>query len=60
MSKGGIYTKKLTDNYDINAILPITGAILLVILSIILTVIGGLIPAKKASKQDPVIALRTE
>ncbi len=51
---------KLTDNYDINAILPITGAILLVILSIILTVIGGLIPAKKASKQDPVIALRTE
>ena len=51
---------KLTDNYDINAILPISGAILLVILSIILTIIGGLIPAKKASKQDPVIALRTE
>ena len=51
---------KLTDNYDINAILPITGAILLIVLSTILTVIGGLIPAKKASKQDPVIALRTE
>ncbi len=50
----------LTDNYDINAVLPITGAILLIILSVILTIIGGLIPAKKASKQDPVIALRTE
>ncbi len=50
----------LTDNYDINAILPITGATLLVVLSIVLTIIGGLIPAKKASKQDPVIALRTE
>ena len=50
----------LTDNYDINAILPITGALLLVLLSTILTIIGGFIPAKKASKQDPVIALRTE
>ena len=35
-------------------------AITLVVLSIILTLIGGLIPAKKASKKDPVIALRTE
>ena len=50
----------LTDNYDINAILPVVGATLLVILSIVLTIIGGFIPAKKASKQDPVIALRTE
>ena len=50
----------LTDNYYINAVLPITGATLLVVLSILLTIIGGLIPAKKASKQDPVIALRTE
>ena len=35
-------------------------AIVLVILSIILTLLGGLIPAKAASKKDPVIALRTE
>ncbi len=50
----------LTDNYDINAVLPIVGAVSLILLSIILTIIGGLIPSKKASRQDPVIALRTE
>ena len=51
---------KLTDNYDINAILPVDSAIILIILSIVLTIIGGLIPSKKASRQDPVVALRTE
>ena len=35
-------------------------AVILIILSIILTLIGGIIPSKKAAKQDPVIALRTE
>lgn len=40
--------------------LPIGGAIILVIISILLTVIAGLIPAKMASKKDPVEALRTE
>ena len=40
--------------------LPISGAIILVIISILLTVIAGLIPAKIASKKDPVEALRTE
>ena len=40
--------------------LPISGAIILVIISILLTVIAGLIPAKMASKKDPVEALRTE
>ena len=44
----------------VNAQLPIIGAIVLVLISIILTVIAGLIPAKVASKKDPVIALRTE
>ena len=38
----------------------IKNAIILVVLSIILTLIGGLIPARAASKKDPVIALRTE
>jgi len=40
--------------------LPVGGSIILVIISIILTVIAGVIPAKIASKKDPVIALRTE
>ncbi len=50
----------LTGNMDITAILPISGAIILIILSVILTLIGGLIPSKIASKKDPVEALRTE
>ena len=40
--------------------LPITYAAILVVISIVITVIGGLLPAKKAAKKDPVIALRTE
>ena len=40
--------------------LPIGAAIVLIIISIILTLIGGSIPARIASKQDPVIALRSE
>ena len=40
--------------------LPIIGAVILVLISILLTVIAGLIPAKMASKKDPVEALRTE
>lgn len=50
----------LTGNSSINAILPIPAAILLVILSVLLTMAGGLIPSKKASRQDPVEALRSE
>ena len=50
----------LTDNYNINATLPNKYALILIIISIILTIIAGFIPAKKAAKKDPVIALRTE
>ena len=42
------------------AVLPVQGAIILVIISMILTFIAGLIPSKIAAKKDPVIALRTE
>ena len=40
--------------------LPVAGAVVLVIISMVLTFIAGLIPSKIAAKKDPVIALRTE
>ena len=42
------------------ASLPFTGAILLIILSVILTLVAGIIPARMASRRDPVEALRIE
>ena len=45
---------------NIRAILPWQGAVILVVISMILTLIAGIIPAKSAAKKDPVIALRTE
>ena len=50
----------VTDNHDVNAVLPTQGAIALIIIAVVLTIIAGFIPSKKAAKQDPVIALRTE
>ena len=50
----------LTDNPNINAQLPAISGLILVLLSMGLTLLGGLIPAKKAAKKDPVIALRSE
>ena len=47
-------------NEDITAILPSIGGTILVILSVILTLIGGIIPSKQAAKKDPVLALRSE
>ena len=49
-----------TGNIPLNATFYFSNAVILVVLSVILTLIGGLIPAKAASKKDPVIALRTE
>ncbi len=49
-----------TGNIPLIVILNIRSAFILVVLSIILTLIGGLIPAKSASKKDPVEALRSE
>lgn len=44
----------------LSASLPVVSALLLVALSMVITLIGGLIPAKRAAKKDPVTALRTE
>ena len=45
---------------NLSAILPLGGAIILVIISVLLTLISGLIPSRSAAKKDPVVALRTE
>ena len=45
---------------NVQATLPIAAGIILVVLSVILTLIGGIIPSKKAAKEDPVLALRSE
>ena len=51
---------QLAETNDINASLPVMQGLILIVLSIVLTLVGGFIPAKKAAKQDPVKALRTE
>ena len=51
--------KNLTDLENVASLNPVH-AILLVVISVILTLIGGWIPAKMAAKKDPVNALRTE
>ncbi len=50
----------VTGNNDINAQLPQGAGLVLIVLSMFLTILGGLIPSKKAAQKDPVIALRTE
>ena len=50
----------LTGFKNINAVLPASGAIALVLISMILTIIAGLIPSRSAANKDPVIALRSE
>jgi putative ABC transport system permease protein len=44
----------------VNASIPVVSGVILVVLSVILTLIGGIIPSKKAARKDPVTALRTE
>lgn len=44
----------------VNASLPPVAGIVLIVLSVILTLLGGIIPSKKAAREDPVTALRTD
>ena len=52
--------EKLTGIADLNAQLSLSSSVILIAISIVITMVGGLLPAKKAAKKDPVIALRTE
>ena len=52
--------RKLADGIEVTARLPILYGAALILISMIMTMIGGFIPAKRAAKKDPVIALRTE
>ncbi len=55
-----IILRNLTGLDNVRAVLPVTGAVVLVFLSMALTIVAGLIPSKKAAKKDPVAALRSE
>ena len=57
---GNMIIHAVADNNKINAFLPVLPAIVLILLSIGLTLLGGIIPSRKAAKSDPVTALRTE
>lgn len=54
-----IVIKKLSGISGVSS-LPVMGALILITISVVLTLISGLIPARVASKKDPVVALRTE
>ena len=55
-----MFIHEIAGNVDVSATLPVAGGVILIVLSVILTLIGGLIPSKKAAQEDPVTALRTE
>lgn len=51
---------ELTEIANLKAVLPVGAAFILVLISMALTLIAGVIPARIAAKKDPVVALRTE
>ncbi len=51
---------RFVQDESIRAYLPWYYGVILIVLSIVLTLIGGIIPSRKASKMDPVAALRSE
>ncbi len=50
----------LTGINNLSAYLPVGVAVVLVIISVLLTLFAGIIPSRSAAKKDPVVALRTE
>ena len=50
----------IANGVNVRAVLPPVAGIILIVLSIVLTLIGGVIPSRKAAKEDPVLALRSE
>ena len=55
-----IIIEKLSGLAGLKAQLPLRSSVILIVISIVITIIGGLLPAKKAANKDPVVALRTE
>lgn len=52
--------RSLADGVNVKAALPPVAAVVLIGLSVVLTLLGGLIPSRRAAKSDPVTALRTD
>jgi len=57
---GNVVIHALAGTTDVSAALPVVSGVMLVILSVVLSLIAGVIPSRQAAKKDPVTALRTE
>ena len=57
---GNMLIREVSGSASVTAVLPLQAAAVLILLAIVLTILGGFIPAKSASKSDPVKALRSE
>ena len=57
---GNAIIHALLGTTDVNAYLPVSSALILIVLSVVLTLIGGVFPSRASAKQDPVTSLRSE
>ena len=57
---GNMLIHSISGSSDVTASLPLSAALILIALATLLTILGGLIPARSAAKSNPVIALRSE
>ena len=57
---GNMLIQKISNGTNVVARLPLNAALVLIVLATVLTILGGFIPAKGASRSDPVKALRSE
>ena len=60
MMPGNAILHLVTNMDNVSAVLPVGNALILILLSVVLTLLGGLIPSGKAARKDPVTALRSE